>query len=297
MRSISERRFSRVSISRNSRSRRSEIASSRALEVSRTRSISISAILPRFSAICASACPAAPCSRASSRCGVSTRVTSVSPLSSRVCWPLISRVRRSICSWVAACSASSPSFWLVIWRCCSSSCDSSSDCSSCAARRTAAAAPRPASRSPGWSAREVELGVEHRPRRARRARRSSRLFCASISNHWPSTVCSSGSSSSPSSSTSTSPALTSSPSRALIFLITPPIGMLDHLPVSLHLERAGAHHRARDAGDRAPGADAEDQHEERGIAENEQRPQPPAVARRGCAHPCASWPMRPATWA
>ena len=128
--SFSERRFSRSSISRNSSSRSSAIASSRTFEVSRTSSISISAILPRFSASEASTWPAVPCSRASSRCGVSSRVIWVRPWSISVCWAAIScRSGARPATAVEPRSASRPSFCLAIWVCCSSSCASSSPCS------------------------------------------------------------------------------------------------------------------------------------------------------------------------
>ena len=236
-----------VSISRNSRSRSSAIASSRALEISRTRSISISAILPRFSAIEASTCPAVP----SQPRQLALRRQHPGHLGQALVEQrlLARRSRgsagRSATS-VAACSAARPSFWLAIWRllllelrlllglhlrraanCCCCAAISVGDLGRVGRARDELGIE-------GDGVEPVALGVQ--PALARQHLEPLALDDAEL-----------GPRSSPSSSTSTSPASTSSPSRAWIALITPPVGCCTTWRLPSTSSAPGAHHRAGDA--------------------------------------------------
>ena len=181
----------------------------------------------------------------------------------------------------------------------------------CGGRRTAAAGRASARRSSGRPARGDELGVEGDRVERRRARRRDRLLRARISNHWPSTVSSSGPRSSPSSSTSIAPSTTSSPSRALIASITPPVGcwITWRLPSTSSAPALTTAPAILVTAAQAPRPKTRVKTRE--VADEQQRAHAPAVLRRrggvGADHPWASraprlrrrrsWPMPPATWA
>ena len=275
--SISASRRSRSSISRNSMSRSSVDRVRRVSEVRRTRSIPVSAILPRFSAIAASTWPSLPLSRASSRCGVSTRVSWVRPWASSVSWPSISRLSRSICDCVSRPAA--PRARRSAWRSGSRARSSWSFSSFCTLRRASNCCCWAAISSAisGSSAARSRSSGSKSIASARSRSAESRLLRARISNHWPSTISSSERSASPSSSTSTSPASTTSPSRTWIASITPPVRCWTtwRLPSTSTTPGAITAPEMRAIAPQSPMP--ERRQDQRGVAEHQEGPHVPAV--------------------